>query len=50
MAYEDRYNKAVQTINSGYVEAGNNGLEGFKSWECYMLVKYGKPRFFRFEW
>ena len=25
---------------------GYNGLTGFKQWECYMLIKYGKPNNF----
>lgn len=29
-------------INNG-IQPGNNGVFGFKSWECYMLIKYGKP-------
>lgn len=27
----------------GANEVGSNGLAGFKSWECYMILKYGKP-------
>lgn len=29
-----------------YYIAGNNGLTGFKTWECYMIIKYGKPGVF----
>ena len=37
------YNRSLYTINTeNTVEAGVNGLYGFKQWECYMLVKYGK--------
>lgn len=28
--------------NTDMQEPGNNGLTGFKTWECYMLVKFGK--------
>ena len=31
--------------NNGYMHyPGSNGISGFKQWECYMLLKYGKPR------
>ena len=30
--------------NNGYMHyPGSNGISGFKQWECYMLLKYGKP-------
>lgn len=45
MAYEQQF---LNTLNREYLEPGNNGLEGFKQWECYMLVKYGKPGVFRY--
>lgn len=40
------YRENLQNANRSYTNvmthtAGNNGLTGFKSWECYMLVKYG---------
>lgn len=38
-----KYNNAMKSGSSNYVEAGSNGLEGFETWECYMLIKYGKP-------
>lgn len=28
--------------NTDMQQPGNNGLTGFKTWECYMIVKYGK--------
>ena len=33
----------TQTNSLDTYNAGVNGLTGFKTWECYMLVKYGKP-------
>lgn len=45
MATDREYLNAQSLARNNYVEAGSNGLEGFKTWECYMLVKYGKPRF-----
>ena len=29
--------------NAKYPQPGSNGIQGFKTWECYMLLKYGKP-------
>ena len=43
MATEQEYFRAQALARNNYVEAGSNGLEGFSSWECYMLIKYGKP-------
>ena len=41
--YEDTvYPNYNRYTNSG-PQPGYNGLSGFKTWECYMLIKYGKP-------
>lgn len=45
MAYD--VNKDYAALNSSSMNylnysAGNNGLTGFQTWECYMLLKYGK--------
>ena len=37
--FESNFDKGA----NGIFEPGSNGLEGFKQWECYMLIKYGKP-------
>lgn len=29
---------------------GSNGMQGFQEWECYMMIKYGSPRFFWTWW
>ena len=40
----------LQTTYTNYTSSGAqpgyNGLTGFKEWECFMLVKYGKPNSF----
>lgn len=37
------YGKYANYFNTGgnRLEPGTNGLTGFKTWECYMIVKYG---------
>lgn len=40
MAYITNYTIPFYGTNS---VKGTNYLSGFKSWECYMLIKYGKP-------
>ena len=39
-ASTNMYNQYNTVATSG-AQAGFNGLTGFKTWECYMLVKYG---------
>lgn len=50
MAWSDRSDVYSETLNISseskvlqYTLPGNNGLTGFETWECYMLVKYGNP-------
>lgn len=40
---QDIYGQYNNYISSGgnILEPGTNGLTGFKTWECYMIVKYG---------
>ena len=49
--YDD--STVMENINYTYTnyttsgaQPGYNGITGFKEWECYMLVKYGKPNEF----
>ncbi len=37
-----RYNTYFNT-NKQESTPGTNGISGFKTWECYMLLKYGRP-------
>ena len=39
--YRSNYN-ATSYKAGGRSAPGSNGLSGFKAWECYMIVKYGK--------
>lgn len=43
-------NNTPDTRYASYLQEGPNpgfnGLTGFKKWECYMLIKYGKPNNF----
>lgn len=39
--YRSNYN-ATSYKAGGKSVPGSNGLSGFKAWECYMIVKYGK--------
>lgn len=41
MAYQQVYNH-IPYSSYGY-QTNTNNLTGFKTWECYMIVKYGKP-------
>lgn len=40
----NRYNTFIQ--NGKKSTPGSNGYTGFRQWECYMLLKYGKPNQF----
>lgn len=40
--YHNTNNNYSTYITNGY-RPGTNGIPGFKTWECYMLLKYGKP-------
>lgn len=53
MIIVDENNSVNQNIRATYTnytnsgaQPGYNGITGFKEWECYMLVKYGKPNEF----
>lgn len=50
MPWVDSNNNYIEKLNASsvrntnvmqYTIPGNNGLTGFKTWECYMIVKYG---------
>lgn len=43
MAYVKDYHIPYMTGISQASNKSTNGLTGFKTWECYMIVKYGKP-------
>lgn len=43
MAYVKDYHIPFMTGVSQASSKSTNGLAGFKTWECYMIVKYGKP-------
>lgn len=36
------YNATYNNYITNGPQPGSNGLSGFKTWECYMLLKYGK--------
>lgn len=42
MAFINSGYNHIPFSKSGYT-SGSNGLSGFKTFECYMIVKYGKP-------
>lgn len=43
MAYVKDYHIPFMTDIDQASSSSTNGLAGFKTWECYMIVKYGKP-------
>ena len=47
MAYIKDYHIPFMTNIDQANSTSTNGLSGFKTWECYMIVKYGKPNQWR---
>lgn len=41
-----RYESYFNTNQGNTLEPGTNGLSGFNTWECYMLVKFGRNNTF----